>query len=113
MIDRKEREELIAYLEGCALKGGGFDLPGDLVEQLLGALRTQSEVRTWGISHANEIYAFRVDVWLQNGEFEAHFGGSNDERAARAMFLEAVKCSPDRKVTLSAGPDVLKQSTQL
>ena len=39
MIDRKEREELIAYLEGCALKGGGGGLPGDLVEQLLGALK--------------------------------------------------------------------------
>jgi hypothetical protein len=113
MIDRKEREELIAYLEGCALKGGGGGLPGDLVEQLLGALRTQSEVRTSGAPPGNEIYAFRVDVWLQNGECEAHFGGSNDERAARAMFLEAVKCSPDRKVTLSAGRYVLKKSTRL
>jgi hypothetical protein len=113
MIDRKEVEELIAYLEECALKGGGADLPGDLVELLLVALRAHSDARIFGIPQANEIYAFRIDVWLQNGEFEAYFGGSNDERAARAMFLEVVKCSPDRKVTLSAGPDVLKQSTQL
>ena len=113
MIDRKEREELIAYLEGCALKDGGGGLPGDLVEQLLGALRTQSEVCTSGVPPANEIYAFRVDVWPQNGECEAHFGGSNDERAARAMFLEAAKRSPNRKITLSAGPSILKQRLPL
>jgi hypothetical protein len=108
MISRKERQELIAYLEKCAREGKSADLPITLVSELLAILGVPVPARKSQVVTPDEALAFRVDAWSLDGSFMEHLGSSLNEAAARKLYAEAMKHSPDRKITLTRGADILE-----
>jgi hypothetical protein len=108
MISPKERQELIAYLERCAREGKSADLPIALVGELLAVLGVPVPAPKSQVVTPDEALAFRVDAWSLDGSFEEHLGSSLNEDVARTLYAEAMKHSPDRKITLTRGADVLE-----
>jgi hypothetical protein len=110
MIDPKDRDSLIAYLEDCANRSAGAHLPTDLAVLLVEAMNAMSDEQGQDISSAAESYVFCIDARGRDGVFKTNLGGSDDERIARKMFSEAVRQLPSRRITLSRGADVLEDS---